>query len=82
MANKTLLLLLVFVCLISTASASIMLEKWNELFLDATMNNFIKTMVWCLWSTIGPIAAGLVKPAVILLFNGSTFDDDVRYGMS
>ena len=78
--NKTLLLLVAFMCLMSTARASIMLEKWTPLMLDATFNNFVKTQIWLLWSTIGPIAAGLIRPAITVLFD--TFSDDVKYGMS
>ena len=78
--NKTLLLLVAFMCLMSTARASIMLEKWTALMLDATFNNFVKTQIWLLWSTIGPIAAGLIRPAITVLFD--TFSDDVKYGMS
>ena len=80
MANKTLLLLVAFMCIMHQASASIMLEKWFELMVNANFENFLRLVVWQLFSTIGPIAAGLVYPAVYNYW--TTLDDKVRYGAS
>ena len=76
--NKTLLLLVAFTCLIQSASASIMLEKWFDLFKDATFDNFLKLLIWQVFSTIGPIAAGLVMPVVADVWAGMS--EDEKYG--
>ena len=79
--GKTLLLLVALTCLFSTASASIMLEKWIDLFNDLNFNNFMKVAMWQLWSTLAPLAAGLVRVlAYELYYNSSNFTDDIRYG--
>ena len=77
--NKTLILLVALTCLVSTASASVMLEKWMNLFNNLTLNEFIKAQLWLLWSTLGPLLAGLIR--VIAHEQWVGFDDDTKYGM-
>ena len=56
-----------------------MLVKWLELTNDLTMARFLKLVLWQLWSTIGPIVAGLLKNAVHEIWTHD-FNDDTRYG--
>ena len=84
--NKTLMVLVGLLCLVSTANASIMLEKWIDLFdnmsidnpSESNMDKFIKVIIWQFYSTLGPLLSGLVYTAVYELYEG--FSDDVKYG--
>ena len=49
--TKTLMALAIVMCLMSTAEASVMLEKWLLLFdkgtqTDSSSNRFMKVMLW------------------------------------
>ena len=84
--NKTLMVLVGLICLVSTANASIMLEKWLDLFsnmsaattTESNYDKFIKVVIWQFYSTLGPLLAGIVYTAVYELWEG--FDDDIKYG--
>ena len=77
--SKTLILLVALTCLVETASASVMLEKWMNLFNNLTLNEFIKAMLWLLWSTLGPLLSGLISVVAHEQWVG--FTDDIKYGM-
>ena len=63
--TKTLILITALVCLISSVSASVMMEYWIILLDDLNMNNFKKLAMWQLWSTLGPLLGGVVKVAAV-----------------
>ena len=78
MATKTLVLLIAFSCVVATASASIMLEKWLEVFDLLDFNSFLKAMIWQLYSTLGPLLGGLVRTTSMQYYGG--MDADTKYG--
>ena len=74
---KTLTLLLVFLCVISTASASVMLEKWMVLLDDLNFTNFKALIVWLMWGMLGPFLAGVARSTSNDYWD--SFSDDVKY---
>ena len=78
-STKTLILFVALICLVNTVSASVMLEKWVNLFDNLNFNEFKKLAMWQLWSTLGPFLAGIVNTAAYEQFE--EFDADVKYGM-
>ena len=78
-STKTLILFVALICLVNTVSASVMLEKWVALFNDLNFNNFKKVAMWQLWSTLGPLLAGILRAAAYEQF--LDLDEDAKYGM-
>ena len=75
MAPSKFLLALVAVSLLATsASASMMLEKFENFVADPTSDNLIILVAYQLWGFFGPFLAGVLEVILLYLWEEGSYD--------
>ena len=83
--TKTLMFIAVIMCILSTAEASVFLEKWILFFekgtqTDSAKNRFMKVILWQLWGCLAPLASGMLR--VVAYAEFQALSSDAKYGMA
>merc|ERR1712076_119714 len=83
--TKTLMAIAIVMCLLSTAEASVFLEKWIAVFekgtaTDSSSNRFMKVMLWQIWGCLAPLMSGMLRVMAYAEFEALSVD--AKYGMA
>ena len=80
MVSKMLLGVLALAMIASTASASVMLEKFENFWADMTMDNAIIMVIYQVWGFIGPLIAGPLDVVLYYLWTEAKFTQEIDNG--
>ena len=78
--NKMLMAFAAIALLASTVEASIMLEKFENLLKDVTVDNAIILVGYQLWGFLGPLIAGPLDIVLYYLWTEAAFNLEVDGG--
>ena len=80
MVSKMLLGVIALAMIASTASASVMLEKFENFWADMTMDNAIIMVIYQVWGFIGPLIAGPLDVVLYYLWTEAKFTQEIDNG--
>ena len=80
MVSKMLLGVIALCMIASTASASLMLEKFEDFWADMTYENAVVMIIYQVWGFIGPLIAGPLDVVLYYLWTEATFSQSIDNG--